>query len=157
MGFNAFAGQKPAPRLKLPGVKLPNVQEKEVAAQCDRLAVDLGYTVERYEQRRASKICEGLPDRRYHKRIGGNGYRIWVELKAPGGKMTEDQCAWLEAENDAMGMATVIDDVATLARIFGLLRPPIGEAACRRECAQLIELCAKRGLRPKAKRGQRRA
>ena len=59
--------------------------EADVGRQCDELADAIGWTVERYEQGRATHICEGLPDRRYVYRP--RGLRVWVELKKPTGKL----------------------------------------------------------------------
>jgi hypothetical protein len=122
--------------------------ENAVGDACDALAVQLGYRVENYSDTRRVRTCPGLPDRRYVKR----GVRLWVELKAPGGKMTDDQLRFLLSELDANGMATVIDDDVTLRKLFQQLgrSSSIVEAQVRVQCRELVELCAKRGLRKAA-------
>jgi hypothetical protein len=125
----------------------PRLDENAVGALCDSLMTQLGWTVERYEQRRASRICEGLPDRRYVHRA--RQLRIWVELKAPGKKMTREQRAWLLSELDAGGLATVIDDVSQLQHLLGIFtggRVGQHEQAAR-YCAELVHLCSLRGYR----------
>jgi hypothetical protein len=119
--------------------------ENDVALASDRLAGQLGWIVEKLEQRRASKIVRGIPDRRYHRR----GQRIWVELKKPGGKLTADQHAWLLSELDAGAMATVIDDEAQLRHLFTLLsrRSSSLESAARDYCRELVRICWLRGPR----------
>lgn len=128
--------------------------ESDVAAACDALAVACGWTVERYEQRRATKICEGLPDRRYVRFLAlrtetREAQRVWVELKRPGGKLTCEQHRWLESENAAGGMACVVDDVAQLADLFRTLarRSSVTDAEARRRCRELVSLTARRGWR----------
>jgi hypothetical protein len=122
------------------------VTEAEVGALCDSLATKTGWVVERYEQRRASKICAGIADRRYVKRgIGA----IWIELKAPDGKLTEAQYEWCVAELHSGGLATVVDDVQTLAPLLcdaGRLSSMV-RSSLRQRCLELLNLCAKRGWR----------
>jgi hypothetical protein len=122
--------------------------EQDVALACDSLATQLGWAVDRLEQRRASKIVRGIPDRRYHR----PGQRIWVELKAPGGKLTATQHAWLLSELDAGAMATVIDDEAQLQHLFTLLarRSSSLESSARDYCRELVRLCWLRGPRREA-------
>jgi hypothetical protein len=126
-----------------------SVSEKAVGQQCDDLATRLGWTVDRLEQRRATTIVRGLPDRRYHR----PGQRIWIELKKPGGRLTADQHAWLLSELDAGALATVIDDVHQLARLFHLLarRSSSLESAAREYCRDLVQLCWRRGPRREAR------
>jgi hypothetical protein len=143
-----YQGQTSAPRVVLPGVKLPKLLERDVLAQSDRLMEQTGWIVERYEQSRASRICEGLPDRRYVlTQSPGVCVRLWVEGKKPGGKLTRAQHAWLVRENEAGGLATVIDSVDVLARLLDYCRPGMPAGVLRAECAQLIALTAQRGFR----------
>jgi hypothetical protein len=122
--------------------------ETAVAAQVDELAHAMGWDVERYEQRRATMIAEGLPDRRYvhrHKQA-----RVWVELKRPGGKLTHHQYAWLLAELNAGALATVIDDVQQWAHVARLLSrggSSLMHAAAHDYCRQLVDLVWMRGPR----------
>ncbi len=119
--------------------------EADVAKQCDELAEVCGWTVERYEQRRASRICAGLPDRRYVH--AARRFRVWVELKAPKGKLTRDQRIWLLSELDAGGVATVVDDVKQLAQIFARLTQPRVGNTTTQYCRDLVQLVAQRGYR----------
>lgn len=125
----------------------PRPTETVVTAQLDELAHALGYTVERYEQRRATMITEGLPDRRYVHR--GKQLRVWVEAKRPGGKLTHAQHAWLLAEIDAGALATVIDDVHQFFHLARLLSrgSSIMHAEALAYCRQLVDLCWQRGPR----------
>ncbi len=144
-----LVGQLPAPTPSyIPKAMLPKLAEKDVLGQCDRLMAQTGHIVESYEQRRASNICLGLPDRRYVRPIAdGVCFRLWVEGKRPGGKLTREQHAWLVRENESGGHATVIDSVDVLVRLLALCRHSIPPSELRRECAQLIALTAQRGFR----------
>lgn len=119
--------------------------ETEVSQLCDSLAAQLGWTVERYEQRRATRITEGLPDRRYVHRA--RGLRIWVELKAPDGKLTAAQHQWLVAEQQAGALALVVDSVHVLRHLLSLLRRDGGRGAALQYCEQTTALIAQRGYR----------
>lgn len=121
--------------------------ENDVAKQCDDLAEAAGYHVERYEQRRASRITRGLPDRRYVHRT--RLLRIWVELKAPGAKLSEAQHRWLVDENHCDGLAVVIDDRSQLLKLFNALTGPrVGRIeSARAYCLDLLRLAALRGWR----------
>ena len=68
---------------------LPTPLEREEARWADRAAEMMGYEVKRLEQRRASKIAEGLPDRIYGHR--GRGVLVWAELKSETGKPSAKQ------------------------------------------------------------------
>jgi hypothetical protein len=122
--------------------------EKEIGRQCDRVAETLGWTVEKYEQSRATRIQEGLPDRRYVK----NGARVWVELKRPKGKLTHAQYRWLLSELDAGGMATTVDNPEQLMALFQLLgrNSAIVDAEARRRCREWVDMLWSRGPRDKA-------
>ena len=121
--------------------------EKEVGVACDRLAESLGWTVERYEQSRATRIAEGLPDRRYVHLA--RGMRVWVELKRPGGKLTAAQRVWLGVELQAGGLATTVESADQLAKLFAVLarRSAVLEAEARRLCEQWVDLTWQRGPR----------
>jgi len=120
------------------------ISEADVGRACDSLMDQMGYLVERYEQRRASKICAGLPDRRY---IRPTLERVWVELKAPGGKLTYSQYRWLLSELISGGMATVINNAEQLAHLASLMNADERHAA-RLYCRCLLEECWARGERP---------
>jgi hypothetical protein len=121
--------------------------ETVVAAQVDELAEAMGWEVQRYEQRRASMIHEGLPDRRYVHRA--KGLRVWVELKRPGGKLTTEQHRWLLDELEAGALATVIEDVeqfAALCRTLGR-GSSIMHSTAHDLCRAWVGLCWLRGPR----------
>jgi hypothetical protein len=121
--------------------------ETVVAAQVDELAAAMGWEVQRYEQRRASTIHEGLPDRRYVHRA--KGLRVWVELKRPGGKLTVNQHRWLLDELEAGALATVIEDVAQFAALTKCLGRGAStmHAAAHDLCRGWVGLCWLRGPR----------
>lgn len=121
-----------------------SADEKAVAGLCDDFASQCGWQVQRYEQQRATRITEGLPDRRY---VGPRGWRIWVELKKPGGKLTEAQYKWLVAELDAGALAIVVDDVAVLAAVHAKWGKLYGHADALAYCRQVLELVKARGWR----------
>jgi hypothetical protein len=118
--------------------------EKAVASMCDDFATQAGWTVDRFEQTRASRICLGLPDRRYH---GPRGWRVWVELKQPGGKLTPEQHAWLLAELEAGALALPVDDVAVLIAVHARWRKLYGQADALAYCREVLALVAARGWR----------
>lgn len=129
--------------------------EKEVAGQCDDMAMAMGWVVERYEQPRETMITEGIPDRRYVRK---GVSMLWVELKKSGGQMTEAQYWWMKTELAGGGFATVIDDVQTLVPLLRLAKSQssIDRSVLRLKCDELLELCKLRGWRPdKTKRGHR--
>jgi hypothetical protein len=121
--------------------------EKAVGVACDKYARAAGFTVESYEQRRPSGIFKGIPDRRYSH--AARGLRIWIELKAPGGQMTEEQHRWLLIELKAGAYAAVVDDVAQLQHLFKLMTGPrVGrDEAVLRYCHSLVDHAALRGYR----------
>ncbi len=120
--------------------------EADVARECDALAIACGWRVERYEQRRASRITRGLPDRRYVK----PGLVLWIELKAPKGKLTAEQHGWLLAELAAGGLATVVDGSEPFRRLLWLLGRSMAKPEATRFCRELIDLTVARGYRAEA-------
>lgn len=138
------------------------VIEKDVATDCDELAQSIGCRVERYEQQRPAMITIGLPDRRYVH--SARGVRVWVELKRPPeirhgkkgqrikgaiGQLTEAQHTWLLCELNAEGLATCIDDVEQLQKLFNILAG--GRVGRMQEaqlyCRSLLEQMRLRGFR----------
>jgi hypothetical protein len=117
--------------------------EKAVGSDCDAFASALGWRIERYEQTRATKIALGIPDRRY---VGHSGWRVWVELKKPGGKLTIEQHAWLMAELDAGGLAVVVDDFAVLKEVLWRVKL-YGQTEAIAYCREVVTLTASRGFR----------
>lgn len=137
-----------AETILVPHAGLRPTTEEEVAKACDALALTMGWRVERYEQRRRSNITLGLPDRRY---VGANGFRVWVELKRPGGKLTAEQHTWLTDEQQAGALALPVDDVAQLARVFQLWRVLYGKTDALSYCREVTALVAQRGYRGERK------
>lgn len=119
------------------------ITEKAVAGLCDDFARQAGWTVERYEQTRATRITEGLPDRRYHR----GAFRVWVEVKRPGGKLTPAQYGWLHSEIEAGALALVVDDVAVLAAVHATWGKLYGHADALAYCRQVLDLVKARGWR----------
>lgn len=127
-------------------VKPRRVSEKEVGLLCDNLATQMGYRVERYEQQRASRITEGLPDRRLvHPE---RGWRLWVEYKAKDGKLTRDQHEWLKAEARAGAWVACVCSVEELAVVLNIARNhDIHPATRGSQLYELLEDFAARGYR----------
>ena len=70
--------------------------ERDVEKACDDLAMQCGYLVKRLGQRRASRVIEGLPDRRYLNLTLGVAF--WFEVKAPAGQISREQYEFLTDE-----------------------------------------------------------
>ena len=124
-----------------------SLTESDIASACDAIARSLGWRVEVYSDTRAVRTTPGLPDRRYVRAAR----RVWVELKAPGGKLTEEQHAFLLSELDANAHATVIDSEAQLLRLFRDLATLGGRGVALDYCRSLVEQTAARGYRGKRK------
>lgn len=129
----------------VPHAGLLPATEAEVTRACDDFALRCGWTVERYEQRRATMICEGLPDRRYHHLP--SGWRVWAELKKPGGKLTLAQHTWIIAELAAGGLALPVDDVTVLRTLHERWKKLYGREDAIKYCTEVTALVAKRGYR----------
>lgn len=78
---------------------LPTPLEKQEAAWADRAAEMMGFVVKRLEQRRASKIALGLPDRLYLHPV--RRVAVWAELKSETGKPSPKQRAFHELLRDS--------------------------------------------------------
>jgi hypothetical protein len=130
------------------------VTEADVCNACDALARTARWEVESYSDTRRVRTHPGLPDRRYVQR--SRGYVLWVELKAPAGKLTQDQHVWLTDELRAGGLATVVDDPAILHKLLNLLArtSSLSRAECARTCSELVSLCAQRGYRAEPTNGR---
>ncbi len=139
----------------VPHAGLRPTTEAEVARACDDLAERMSWKIERYEQGRETQICEGIPDRRYHNGVGG--FRVWVELKSPTGKLTLEQHNWLIAEQAAGALALAVDDRQQLVHLWNLTKQLYGRNAALDYCREVTALIAKRGYRrPKKRRGRPR-
>lgn len=119
--------------------------EAHVALECDDFALRQGWTVERYEQSRNTMICKGLPDRRYVHLP--SGWRVWVELKRPGGKMTLDQHTWIIHELAAGGLALPVEDVSVLRALHEKWKKLYGREDAIKYATEVTALTAKRGYR----------
>lgn len=119
--------------------------EAEVERACDDYAAKAGWTVENYSQKRASKVHPGIPDRRYVHLP--SGWRVWAELKKPGGKMTLDQHTWIMAEQRAGGLALPVDDVQVLIALHQRWKGLYGAKAALEYAIEVTALTAKRGYR----------
>ena len=128
-----------------PHAGLQPTTEEEVAAECDDCAVRQSWVIERYEQRRATKIAKGLPDRRYHHLP--SGFRVWAEIKRPGGQLTEEQHTWILAELAAGGLALPVEDVSILRALHTKWKALYGQADALAYCREVTALTAKRGYR----------
>ncbi len=81
---------------------IEELTEKQVAAQVDAFAHALGYKIIRMEQRRASKIHLGTPDRRYQ----GPRACFFFEIKRPSGRLTREQSQFLQDELEGGALAS---------------------------------------------------
>lgn len=117
--------------------------ETDVERACDALALVMGFEVIRLSQVRASRVHYGLPDRYY--RHAKRGIRLWFELKAPGGKLTAEQLAFLTAEHAANGLACCGTDDDLRAVLVLCARVP--HFAVHRRCGEIVRVWASRGLR----------
>ena len=124
--------------------------ELDVANQCDAMAVTMGWHVERYDQRRASGIHKGLPDRRYTKDT--IRCRVWIDHKAPAEKMSREQARWMEVELQSGGHAAPIDSVESLVALLRIFNgSSTGDSWARTRCTELYKLCVARGFRAEKK------
>jgi hypothetical protein len=121
--------------------------EGQVGQQCDRIATLMGWEVERYEQRRASRIHEGLPDRRYVHRA--KGLTLWVELKGMerSSKLSVGQHQWLADELNAGQLATCIDSPPAFQRLLNGMTGTYARAEGLRICRELLQIVALKGFR----------
>ena len=114
--------------------------EREVETQCDRLIEQLGGKVVRYSQPRATKQTAGIADREYYVHHA----RIRFEVKAPDGKLSQEQAALLALEYDAGGIVCV-GGVQELKHVCIALRQ---DRAHARDLGHLfLTLWVARGLR----------
>lgn len=88
--------------------------EKIVERECDAALAALGFDVTRFSQPRRTMQTEGIPDRYIRSRRFG--IRLWVEYKAPGGRVSVEQRAWHHMELASDG------DVITVWGVSDLLR-----------------------------------
>jgi hypothetical protein len=122
--------------------------EAVVARQCDELVAKLGGDIVRLEQRRASHVHLGLPDRRYRLAINGR-HALWYELKSPKGQLSRAQYAFLTAERQCGVLAScgTRDELLRITR--ALAEAGVAAAAC--VCDAQIAAWAAKGFRGERK------
>ena len=122
-------------------VVLPSDERREydVERACDDAVTAAGGDVVRLSQRRASRIHEGLPDRRY--RVGPVAF--WWECKAAKGKLSRAQLDFLTAEF-ACGQ---VGGVGTDAELGIFLRALAAGQPLSDLSVNLLRRWAARGLR----------
>lgn len=118
------------------------MSERDVEHLCDQLVEQHGGKVVRYSQPRASKQTAGIADREYFVL----GARIRYEVKAPDGKLSQEQYELLTSEYATGGVAAV-GGLEELRHLLVSLRHSQDEA--RRLGWLFVRLWAARGLRRK--------
>lgn len=119
---------------------MSDTASKIEAAQCDELAVRMGYTVIKLEQRKASKIHIGTPDRRYVGRAA-----VFFEMKFGRDKLSREQHRFLRNELDAGALASC-GGLAELQEILAALARPTHVSA-RNVCRKHLDRYAALGFR----------
>lgn len=118
---------------------------KRESAQCDELAATMGYRVIKLEQRRASKIHLGTPDRRFQ----GGRCCFWFEYKFGRDKLSREQHTFLRAELDGGALASCGGLAELIALLSAISRSNVAARdCCERQIASYVE---------KGFRGERRA
>ena len=121
-----------------------------VEQACDREADIWQYERVGLSQRRQSKVCLGLPDRRYRNVSGlfwpgGSRFALWFECKSQADRLSEDQVHFLTAELEC-GNCVGVGGHNDLAAIFLAYRKYGTQAAILVGTAQVDAWKAK-GLR----------
>ena len=119
----------------------PSTASRAEAARCDELAELLGYTVVRLEQRRASKIHIGTPDRRYQGERGC----FFFELKHGSDRLSREQHAFLRRELEGGSLATCGGLPELQALLCALQRTSLVHA--RNVCGGQLDAWARKGFR----------
>jgi hypothetical protein len=116
--------------------------ERDVERACDRLIAQVGGDVIRTNPPGPTRQHIGLPDRRY--RVKGRAF--FVELKAPSGKITAEQLAFLRAELDCgcLALCGGVDEVAAMVR---RIVSGTQDAALQGWCREIVEAWSAKGLR----------
>jgi len=114
--------------------------ERDVERLCDQLVEQHAGRVVRYSQPRATKQTAGIADREYFVL----GARIRYEVKAPDGKLSQDQFDLLSAEHSTGGIAAC-GGLEELRHLLVSLRHSQDEA--RRLGWLFVQLWTMRGLR----------
>jgi hypothetical protein len=100
---------------RLSSVPLHLQREDDVEQDCEYWLDRLGFDVTSTSQKRRSKVTKGLPDRYIRSRKDApHRLREFLEIKQPGGVVSEDQKRWLKAERDAGGRPMVVWSVQDL-------------------------------------------
>ena len=114
------------------------------AKQCDDLARAMGYRVVNLEQRRASRITQGVPDRRYVGKVA-----FFFELKFGADRLTREQYGFLTRELDAGAIASC-GGFAELHDLFRALATP-SLVPARNLCRRQVEAMRAKGFRGERK------
>jgi hypothetical protein len=83
--------------------------EDEVGHAFDLACEASGWHVTRTSQKRRSRVTPGMPDRFVAHPV--HRLYAWVELKAPGGRLSAAQTEWIAAVRSAGCPVLVVDDV----------------------------------------------
>lgn len=116
--------------------------ERDVERACDRLVAALGGDVIRTNPPGRTRQHIGLPDRRYRVR----GVAFYAELKAPGGRLSPEQLAFLQAEL-ACGALATCGGVAELTDLVQAIARGETHDQLARRCAAQITHWPVRGSR----------
>ncbi len=119
--------------------------EAEETRRCDDLASALGYEVARLEQRRASRLKLGLPDRYYRHRA--RGVTIWWESKRASGKLTREQHEFLVGELEAGRNLAACGTATEFRAVLELVARGATQGMARERCQTIVGLYAERGYR----------
>ena len=107
--------------------KIPVPREADILRAClATLRVRWGLRVERVNtgaMRLGGRyVAFGTRGRSDISGLLGDGRRLEVEVKRPGGKPTEAQLAWMHAVNESGGVAFWVDDAAQIDAVMPRLR-----------------------------------
>ena len=86
--------------------------EKSVQHEIKRAAERLGFVVSDFSQPRASMQTPGIPD--LYLTHPAKRFTCWVEVKRPGGKLSDHQRAWHSTASDAGNHVFTCDSVSGL-------------------------------------------
>jgi hypothetical protein len=107
----------------------------------------MGWIVQRQEQRRASRIVEGLPDRAFVHRAK----RLVLDIEYKGSerssKLSDAQYVWLRDRLESGRLATCIDHPDAFQRLLNALRGPYAHTDGLRICRELLDVVAAKGRR----------
>jgi len=102
----------PTPKYRPSQVRLELQDEGDVEQDVDAELDRLGFDITRFSQPRRSKQTEGIPDRYARHRL--RKCRLWIEVKQPGGTVSDDQKRWHKTERDSGGDVVTVWSVRDL-------------------------------------------